>query len=295
MTPMSILHMTSEPSGQPPVLIHAFAGFLDAGAAGRIAVAHMVDSLEHRKLGEFDIDLLYDYRGRRPRSTFLSDHYGDIDLPELVLYELTDSHGQNFLALQGPEPDLGWRAVRDAVISLVQRWDVALVLGLQGVPFPAPHTRAVQVTAHGTDSSLIAGREPWVGDIEVPGSMSGLLELSLAAAGRTSLGFVAHVPHYLAAADYPSAAVRLIEELSATTGLAIPLDDLRERAAEADADISRQVAADPENVQVVQALEEQLDGMLAARAAEKGEPSASVPSDEEIAAQVERFLAELDR
>ena len=292
---MSILRLTGEPTGQPPVLIHAFAGFLDAGAAGRIAVAHMVDALEHRKLGEFDIDLLFDYRGRRPRSTFLSDHYGEMEMPELVLYELTDSHGQTFVALQGPEPDLGWRAVRDAVMSMVVDWDIDLVLGLQGVPFPAPHTRPVQVTAHGTDKSLIAGREPWVGDIEVPGSMSGLLELSLAAADRKSLGFVAHVPHYLAAADYPSAAVRLIEELAATTGLAIPLDVLRERALEADAEIGRQVSADPDNMQVVRALEEQLDGMLAARAAEKGEPSANVPSDEEIAAQVERFLAELDR
>ena len=292
---MNILRLTGEPTGQPPVLIHAFAGFLDAGAAGRIAVAHMVDTLEHRQIGAFDIDLLFDYRGRRPRSTFLSDHYGEIEMPELLLHELTDSHGQTFLVLQGPEPDLGWRAVRDEVMAMVTDWDIALVLGLQGVPFPAPHTRPVQVTAHGTDSSLIAGREPWVGDIEVPGSMSGLLELSLSAAGRTSLGFVAHVPHYLAAADYPSAAVRLIEEVSATTGLAIPLDGLREKAVEADAEIGRQVAADPDNMQVVRALEEQLDGMLAARAAEKGTAGAQVPSDEELAAQVERFLAELDR
>lgn len=295
MAPMSILRLTGEPTGQPPVLLHAFAGFLDAGAAGRIAVAHMVDTLESRTLGEFDIDLLFDYRGRRPRSTFLSDHYGEIDMPELMLRELTDSHGQTFLVLQGAEPDLGWRAVRDAVLDLVATWDIDLVVGLQGVPFPAPHTRPVQVTAHGTDKALIAGREPWVGDIEVPGSMSGLLELSLAAAARTSLGFVAHVPHYLAAADYPSAAVRLIEEVSATTGLAIPLDSLREAADQADAEIGRQVASDPDNMQVVQALEQQLDGMLAARAAQQVEPRVELPSGDELAAQVEKFLAELDR
>ncbi|MBU6213965.1 MAG: PAC2 family protein [Actinomycetales bacterium] len=293
---MTLLRVHADPVSARPVLVHAFAGFLDAGGGGRLAVAHMIESLPSRVVADFDIDLLYDYRGRRPRATFLSDHYGEIELPELQLHEVTDSQGQGFLVLNGPEPDLGWRSVRDAIIDLVVRWDISLVVGMQGVPFPAPHTRPVQVTAHGNDSRLIAGRTPWVGDIEVPGSLAGLLELALTAKSRTSLGLVAHVPHYLAAADYPAAAVRLIEEFSATTGLTIPLDDVRESAEQADAEIERQVSSDPDNRKVVAALEEQFDGMVAARADESGAArDLPLATGDEIAAQVEQFLAELDR
>ena len=292
---MSLVKIIAEPAAERPVLVHALAGFLDAGATGRIAISHMIETLDCRLIAEFDIDHLYDYRGRRPRATFLSDHYGEIDLPELKLFELTDTQGQGFLVLQGPEPDMGWKTVRDTLLELIERWDVELIVSVQGVPFPAPHTRPVQITAHGNDPDLIAGREPWVGDIEIPGSLTGLLEISLNAAERKAMGFVAHVPHYLTGADYPSAAVRVIEELSATTGLMIPLDDLRTRAEEADAEIGRQVSADPENAQVVTALERQLDGLLAARAAENAETPADLPTADEIAAQVERFLADLDR
>jgi len=293
---MSLIHVHENPRSQWPVLVHAFAGFLDAGGGGRLAVTHMIDSLESRVLVDFDIDHLYDYRGRRPRATFLSDHYGEIEMPELKLFEVTDSQGQGFLVLSGPEPDLGWKTVRDAIIDLVERWDIQLVVGLQGVPFPAPHTRPVQITAHGNDEHLIAGRKPWVGDIEVPGSLAGLLELALTAQSRTSLGLVAHVPHYLAASDYPAAASRLIEELSATTGLTIPLGDLRERAEQADEEIQRQVASDPDNAKVVAALEEQFDGMVAARRDEDSTQTAlPLATGDEIAAQVEQFLADLDR
>jgi len=293
---MSLVRVQADPRAQRPVLVHAFAGFLDAGGGGRLAVSHMIDSLESRVIADFDIDHLYDYRGRRPRSTFLSDHYGEIELPELRLHEVTDSQGQGFLVLSGPEPDLGWRSVRDAILDLVTQWDIQLVVGLQGVPFPAPHTRPVQITAHGNDERLIAGRKPWVGDIEVPGSLAGLLELALTEQSRTSMGLVAHVPHYLAAADYPSAAVRLIEELSATTGVTIPLDELRERAEQADEEIQRQVASDPDNAKVVAALEEQFDGMLAARRDEESEDNPiALATGDEIAAQVEQFLADLDR
>jgi hypothetical protein len=52
------------------VLVHALTGFVDAGQAGHVAVAHVLAHLEHRVVATFDIDQLLDYRSRRPMMTF---------------------------------------------------------------------------------------------------------------------------------------------------------------------------------------------------------------------------------
>jgi predicted ATP-grasp superfamily ATP-dependent carboligase len=190
---------------------------------------------------------------------------------------------------------MGWQSVMRSVVEVIRKYGVRLTVGMHAIPWPAPHTRPVEITAHSSEPSLLGLHQPWVGHVEIPGSFSALIELDLTQNKLPAMGYAAHVPHYLTGADYPSAAVRVIEELSATTGLMIPLDDLRARAEEADAEIGRQVSADPENAQVVTALERQLDGLLAARAAENAETPADLPTADEIAAQVERFLADLDR
>ena len=108
------------------------------------------------------------------------------------------------------------------------------------------------------------------------------------------MGFAAHVPHYLAQAQYPRAALVLLQALCTSTGLALPLDELRDAAEESDADISIQVATNPENLEAVQALETQYDEVMSGRA-EAGRHPRRVSTDVDIAAQVEAFLAELEQ
>lgn len=294
-TSVGLVNVFGDPLNDSPILVHALASFMDAGSAGRLALNHIVDSSEARVIAEFDIDKLFDYRGRRPRATFLSDHYGEIDMPRLLVKEVTDAQGQQFLALQGPEPDFGWLAMRDAIVQFVQKWNIDLVVGLQGIPFPAPHTRPVFITAHGTDESIVAGRRPWVGNIEIPGSLAGLVEIALGRQDRRCAGLVAHVPHYLTNVEHPASAVRLIEELSSITGLAIPLDELRDKARETDEEISKHFTDDADNAQIVSALEQQYDEQVASRGEAGSDESVDVPTADEIAAQVEQFLADLDK
>ena len=93
------------------VLIHSLTGYMDAGGGGRLAVQHILDTLENRPVAYFHIDAFYDYRGRRPRTVFDSDHYVSMDMPHLTLSEVTDESGQQFLLLHGVEPDMGWQSV----------------------------------------------------------------------------------------------------------------------------------------------------------------------------------------
>jgi hypothetical protein len=284
---------TDETDFGSPVMLHSLAGFLDAGSSGRLAVAQLTSLLEHRLIATFDVDALYDYRARRPRMTFLNDHYGQIDLPELTLSELRDQSGARFLLLAGPEPDFGWQGFVAAVEQIVRHFGVKLTIGMHAVPWPAPHTRPVGITTHSSDPTLLGEHRMWVGNLEVPGHVAGLLELTLGAAGHDAMGFVAHIPHYLTGVDYPRGAVALIEAVSAKTGLLLPFGDLLESAERTDAEISAQVSGSSENDDAVRALEQQYDSFVST-AVDQDPTAGPLPSADEIAAQVEQFLADLD-
>ena len=102
-----------------PVLIQALDGFVDAGAAKRLAREHLLATHESKVIATFDVDTLLDYRARRPMMTFDIDHWSDYADPQLALHLLHDSDGTPFLLLAGPEPDVQWEAFTEAVRRLV--------------------------------------------------------------------------------------------------------------------------------------------------------------------------------
>jgi proteasome assembly chaperone (PAC2) family protein len=277
-----------------PVLVHGLTGFMDAGGAARLAVEHLLETCRPTRVATFDIDALFDFRARRPRTVFNTDHYESVQMPELAVDALVDDQGEQFLVLHGSEPDTAWAAMAEGIMRLVEALNVRLVVGLHAIPWPAPHTRPVNVTLHANDPTLVVGQTPWVGSLEVPGSLAALLELRLGQRDRPAMGFAAHIPHYLVQAEFPRGALVLLQQLCAATGLAVPLDELRDAADESDADISIQIATNPENLEAVATLEQQYDALMAGRSAVP-EDAGRIPPDSDIAAQVEAFLAELEQ
>lgn len=273
------------------VLLHYFEGFMDAGAAGSTLVEHLLATHEHRVVARFDVDELIDYRARRPTMTYATDRWEDYDAPELVVHLLHDAIGTPFLLMTGPEPDRRWEAVSVAVRSLVERWGVRLTAGFHGIPMGVPHTRRLAVISHATRPELITEKSPF-NRVQVPGSLSALLELRLGEAGHDAMGFAAYVPHYLAQGAYPTAAAGLLDALLKSTGLAVNARDLQEAAKRTDAEIARQVAESDEVAQVVEALERQYDAFTSSSENLLIAEGDEVPSAEELGAELERFLAE---
>ena len=156
-----------------------------------------------------------------------------------------------------------------------------------------PHTRPVSMTAHSNNRDLIADHQPWVGEVQVPGSVSNLLEFRMAQHGHEAVGFTVHIPHYLAQTDYPAAAEALLEQVAESASLQFPLTALHEAAAAVRSKIDEQVEASDEVAQVVGALERQYDAFVAAQ--ENRSLLArdeDLPSGEELGAEFERFLAQ---
>jgi predicted ATP-grasp superfamily ATP-dependent carboligase len=271
-----------------PVLVHQLDGFVDAGQAGRLLSAHLLEQLDHEVLAEFDHDQLHDYRSRRPAMIFDTNRWKSYADLHLRLYRVVDEQGEVFLLLAGPEPDVQWERLSTAVIGLIEQFGVRLTVSVHGIPMAVPHTRPVTLTAHATDTELVQGYRSWIDRVEVPASFTGLLEFRLGQLDRKAMGFAAHVPHYLAQASFPEATLTLTRSLNQATGLAVPLEPLEKASATNLADIAAEMAGSAEVQELVATLEQQYDSLQA-------DDAERVPSADEIAAEFERFLAERDK
>nr|WP_218910572.1 PAC2 family protein [Nocardioides thalensis] len=282
-----------------PTLVVALDGFLDAGNAGAVACRHLVAEGAPGGgvvVATFDVDQLHDYRARRPPMSFVRDHYEAYDAPRLVVRLLHDVGGTPYLLLHGPEPDIRWEAFCRAVKEVVDRFDVGLVVGMGAVPMAVPHTRAIAITHHANNPELLTGASPWRGELRIPSSAQALLEVRLGEWGHDALGFVAHVPHYLAQLDYPRASIALLEQVELAGRLTIDLSALRAVSEERDEEIARYLAANSEVSDVVAALEQQYDAFE--RAEESGSSllaeETPLPTGEDLGRQFEQFLAGLE-
>jgi hypothetical protein len=285
---------TDTPLGElsASVMLVSLGGFVDAGQTQRMLTDHVLATLPHTVVASFDVDQLMDYRGRRPPMTFDRDRWSSYADPTLLLYRVTDAEGVPFFVLSGPEPDYQWERVIEGVHKLNRMLGVTLTVSIHGIPMAVPHTRPIGRTAHATSPALIGEHETLFGTVQVPGSITALLELRLGESGHDALGFAIHVPHYLAQAQFADAAVVGLEAFVATTGLSIPAEDLVATAGLNRAEILQEIAGSEEVTQVVEALERQYDAYLEGRD-KPGLLATDVrdlPTADEIGAEFEEFL-----
>lgn len=282
-------------------LLVSLHGFLDAGNAAVSAADHLETASDGapgagKVVATFDVDQFHDYRARRPALSFVQDHYEQYDAPRLLVRLHRDTGGTPYLLLRGPEPDNRWEAFCEAVVAVVERFGVTRIVQIGAVPMAVPHTRPIAVTPHATRTELLTGRSPWRGELRIPSSAQALLELRLGEAGHDALGYVAHVPHYLAQLDYPKAALALLEEVERGGRITVDLTSLRAEGDEREDEIARYLAGNAEVSEVVTALEQQYDTFREAENAGSNLLAADqpIPTGEEIGQQFEQFLAGLE-
>jgi proteasome assembly chaperone (PAC2) family protein len=100
-------------------------------------------------------------------------------------------------------------------------------------------------------------------------------------AGIPSASLWAAVPHYVAAAPNPKAALALVRRLEGLVGVAVDASELETAAGDYERQVNLAVQGDPD----VQAFVEQLEQA----AGSAGEPG-TLPSGESIARDLQRFL-----
>lgn len=283
------------PHGLPLVVL--LTGFTDAGSAVSGLIDHLRESADLQPVVVFDNDALLDYRARRPVISFDQDHLTEFRPPRLELSLGTDALGQKFLLLAGYEPDFLWNEFARVVLSLADEFEVSGMNWVHSIAMPVPHTRPIGTTVSGNRRELTVAHSVWRPRTQVPATAGHLLEFRFAERGDRVVGFVLLVPHYLAETENPDAVITAAERLMAATGLVLMLDEVRGRREDYLARVDEQVTGNDELQQMVHNLERRYDAYMAGRDPEDGSydeggfNERDLPSADELAAELERYLA----
>lgn len=272
-------------------LVVGLDGFVDAGGAARSAVDHLVSSLEHQVVAEFDVDMLLDYRARRPRLHTAENIVASVAWRHLRLEVVTDLAGTRFLLLRGPEPDRAWQAFVAAVVGLGARFGVRTMIGLLALPAATPHTRPITFLGTATRADLLPENSLRFGPMEVPGSVTAVLEYSFGRAGQDGMTLLPQVPNYISSSEVPHASAALLERLGRVAELSLPYDALLRAAEKLDTLLAVELEQSEESRTMVAELERQYDqSLLTLASGRNGE--AILPTGDELARQFQSFLAE---
>lgn len=282
--------------GPDPVLVLALDGWTDAGEGGTLAADTLRAAYAPIRLGGFPPDELYDYRDRRPSLTIDEGMLGEPEWPELIVELLAPPTGPPLVLVSGAEPDLAWRAIGADLVELAWRVGTTRYVGLGSVPGPIPHTRPVQVISTSSDPQLIDRFGRPHERVTVPASCQVAIEAMLRDAGLSTLGLWVRIPHYVAG-EYPEASRALLERFSAHLGTPIDLSSFDDQVSENRAKLDVAASSSDEVSEHVRQLELMYDAEEAQRQADGDDAPAGpamseeqVPSADELAAEIERFL-----
>jgi hypothetical protein len=255
-----------------PVVVCAFDGWVDAAGAAS-GVECLADG--GRRVVTFDDDILFDYRSRRPTLDIIDGTLQRLEWPSLQIDHRTVDH-RDLLLLHGPEPDFRWKELGDAIGDLCLRIGVVQWVSVGAIPAAVAHTRPVPVLANASRDGLLHEAETKgpPGLLRVPSAALSSIELPIAEMGVPTVGFYAQVPHYVGG-PYAAASVSLLRHLGRHLGIDVDVGSLEEEAAAQGQRLDAAVAADDDVREIVARLEQ------------TGE---ELPSGDELAAEIERFL-----
>ena len=275
----------AEPVLNEPVLVIGLEGWIDAGLGASTAMSTLLSTIPTEVLATFDTEYFIDQRARRPVVRIIDGVTTELTWPEIQLRYGRDGDGADMLFLVGPEPDFHWSDFVDVVTDSAGRFDVRLTVGLGSFPAPTPHTRPVRVigTAPAQSSHLLSVVGTMAGEIEVPAGISAALELGFAEVDMDVITIWARVPHYVASMSYPQAAAALIDGLARISGLTLDASELRASADEVRQRVDDLITNNPDHGSMVEQLEQAAD-------ADEEHPVEELPSGDELAAELERFL-----
>jgi predicted ATP-grasp superfamily ATP-dependent carboligase len=267
-----------------PALVCAFKGWNDAGDAASAALTFVGTALGATRFARVDPEEFYDFQSTRPRIQLTDGQTREISWPGIDIYEARVPRApRDLILLEGPEPSMRWRSFCRLVVDLAEALGTQLVVTMGALLADVPHSRAVTVTGLSSDVGLVDRLGLVSGSYEGPTGIVGILHSACVEAGLPCASLWASVPHYVAAAPNPKAALALVRKLEGLVGVSVDASELETMAADYERQVNLAVQSDPD----VQAFVERLE-----RAAGEEQPMSpdDLPSGDLIAREFQRFL-----
>jgi proteasome assembly chaperone (PAC2) family protein len=282
---MDHVQWRERPELRSPVLVCAFKGWNDAGEAATAALGFLADSFDATEVARIDPEEFYDFTAVRPNVRMSDGLSRVLDWPENVLQAAPVAGAEHDLLLfQGVEPSLRWRGFCETVIDMAKQLGASTVVTLGALLADVPHTRPVPMTGICSDQVMVGRLGFEQSSYEGPTGIVGVLHHLATEAGLTAVSLWASVPHYVAAAPNPKAALSLIRGFEGVTRVAVDAQDLEQSAEEYERQVNAAVATDPDVKSFVERLEKTIDEVT------EESPPERIPSADAIARDFQRFL-----
>ena len=284
---MQPLIWESRPDGlRAPALICAFSGWNDAGDAASAALTFIGESLGAERFARIDPEDFYDFQSTRPHIGFSEDRVREITWPGIEIFAARVPRApRDLILVQGPEPSMRWQSFCRHIVDLAEALGTQLVVTMGALLADVPHTQPVAITGLASDDGLIAK----LGSLtettyEGPTGIVGVLHTAATEAGLPSASLWASVPHYVAAAPNPKAALALVRKIEALVAVNVDATALENATSEYERQVGLAVQSDPD----VQAFVERLEQAAAQDTSSLG--PGELPSGDALASEFQRYL-----
>src|ERR687888_256474 len=270
-----------------PALVCAFTGWNDAGDAASAALRFVGASLGATRFAQIDPEEFFDFQATRPQIRLVEGRTRELSWPSIEIYEarVPRAH-RDLVLLQGPEPSFRWRSFCASIVELAEALGVQMVVTLGALLADVPHTRPVPINGLSSDESLVQRLDLRPTNYEGPTGIVGVLQAACQDAGMPTASLWASVPHYVAAAPNPKAALALVRKLESLLGVAVDATELEAASVEYERQVSLAVQSDPD----VQAFVERLEQAAEEDDADQLPDPRNLPSGDVLAREFQRFL-----
>lgn len=267
-----------------PVLVAAFEGWNDAAEAASGAVTWLHRRWDARRIAHVDPEEYFDFQAVRPRVHLVDGVTKELAWPENEFAAArVDGGDRDAVLLVGTEPSYRWRHFCDDVLDVVEAVGCEMVVTLGALLADTPHTRPPRITGTAGNDELARRLGLERSRYEGPTGIVGVLHDTCRRRGLPSVSLWAPVPHYVAGPPNPKATQALLDSVGrlltaspATGELETAVEAWRQR-------VDAAVADDEETAEYVRRLEQRYDEEIL---------ESDLPSGEDLAAQIERFLSE---
>jgi predicted ATP-grasp superfamily ATP-dependent carboligase len=268
-----------------PAMVCAFRGWNDAADAASAALTFVGSALGATRFATIDPEEFFDFQSTRPKIKLTEGRAREITWPAVEIFEARVPRApRDLILLSGAEPSMRWPTFSRAVLELAEALGTQLVVTLGALLADVPHTRPVNVTGLASDDGLVERLGLSQANYEGPTGITGVLHAACDDAGMPSASLWAAVPHYVAAAPNPKAALALVRKLEGLVGVSVDASDLETATVEYERQVNLAVRSDPDVQAFVERLEES-----SAEEDDDVDPT-DLPSGEVIAREFQRFL-----